>query len=193
MADPFTMLAIGGTVLSAAGAVQQGLAANANSKAQQQMLNSRAAQADLKANDERALSQRRAGEDRRQAQLKSSRAMAVAAAGGGATFDPSIINLMGDLAAEGEYNAGIETFEGETRARDLEFGADLDRFEGEQARSAGKSAKRAGFIKAGSTILMNGSSLASKYGGGATETIHWNDGTSGKYKPTGNVMAGGYG
>ena len=193
MADPITAtLAVASTVLTATSAIQQGMAADANAKSQQQMLNSRAEQADMKANEERALAILRGKEARRQATLKSSRAQAINAASGGGAFDPSIVNLMGDIAAEGEYNAGIEMFEGESAAQDLEFGAELDRYQGEQARRAGKAAKRAGFMKAATTALKGGSSLYDKYGGGS-ETIYWNDGTSGKYKPTGNVMAGGYG
>jgi len=192
MAAPISIgLMVVSTALTAASAIQQGNAADVQAQAQQQMLNSRALQADMKANEERALTQRSANEERRQAELSTSRAQALTAASGGSTLDPSIVNLMGDLAAEGDYNAGIETFQGESRARDLEFGAELDRYSGVQERKAGKAARKAGFLKAGATVLKGGSSMYSKYGSGAgSEKIYWNDGTSGNYTRSGNVMRG---
>ena len=164
MADPVTMMLVGSTVLSAAGNLQEGWAADANAKAQQQSLEYEAKQSEVQAGQERAAAQRRAMEERRQATLASSRARALAAAGGGATIDPSVVNLMGDLAAEGEYNAGVAMYEGEEEARNLETSASLRRYEGTMARSAGKQAKRAGYIKAGTTVLKGGKSIYDSYG-----------------------------
>jgi len=193
MADPITAtIAVASTALSAMSSIQQGYAADANAKSQQNMLNARAQQSEMKAVEEGALAQQRAKESRRQAMLKSSRAQAISAASGGGSFDPSIVNLMGDIAAEGEYNAGIDMYEGDVAADDLRYSAELNRYEGREARRAGKAAKRAGFMKAASTVLKSGSSLQSKYGSGGSEKIYWNDGTSGMYKTTSNTLPRGY-
>ena len=194
MGDPVTIaLGVGGTILSAAGQVQAGWAADANAKAQQQALEYQAKQAEINAGQERASAQRRAMEERRQAGLASSRAKALAAAGGGTLLDPSVVNIMGDLAAEGEYNADVAMYEGEERARDLETGAQLRRYEGYMERAAGRQEKRSGYLSAGATVLKGRSSLMSKYGGGGGtfadgspkvtqaggETIYWNSGRYG--------------
>lgn len=194
MADPITAtIAVASTALSAMSSIQQGNAADANARSQQNMLNAQALQSEMKATEERAMAQQRAKESRRQAVLKSSRAQAISAASGGGSFDPSIINLMGDIAAEGEYNAGIDMWQGESAAQDLEYGAELDRYQGREARKAGKAAKRAGFMKAATTVLKGGSSLYNKYGSGTdSEKIYWNDGTSGTYSRTSNTLPRGY-
>jgi len=188
MADPISIgLLVGSTVLSAAGAMQEGWAAEASAKAQQQQLEYQAKTGEIAAGQERASAQRRAMEERRQAGLASSRAQALAAAGGGGTLDPSIINIMGDLAAEGEYAADVELYEGEERARELETGAELRKYEGRAARAAGKRAKKAGYMKAAATVMKGGSSMAGKLSPG-TESISWSDGTSGTYGRTGRYM-----
>lgn len=195
MADPMTIMMVGGTILQAAGQISQGNAADANAKAQQEQLEYQAKVREINAGQERAAAQRRAIEERRQGDLASSRARAVAAAGGGDTFDPSVIDILGDLDAEGQYYSDIAMYEGEERARDLESGAALNRHEGQMARSAGKQAKKQSRFAAASTIMKGGAdTMASKYGDtfadgsprttdiGGGDTIHWKTGRYGGYR-----------
>lgn len=144
-----TVISAAGTVLSTVGAIQQGNAArkSANFEAQQLEMN---------AKSERASAQRAAFEKRREARLAASRAKALAAAGGGSVTDPTVTNLLGDIASEGEYNAAAALYAGEERAKTNQMAASARRFEGQQAKNAST-------ILAGSTVLSSGASLMDKY------------------------------
>lgn len=154
--DPVTLTtvaavaSIGGSVLGGLGAMQAGKAANVNAKFQ-------AAQLEQQAGQERASSQRVALEERRRAKITASNAQAAAAASGGSATDPTVLNITGDIAKQGEYNALSALFEGEEKARGLGLQASSTRMEGKQA-------KRAGMISGISTIVGGvGGSLMSKY------------------------------
>lgn len=98
------------------------------------------------AGQERATAQRAAIEERRRAGLLESRARAVAAKSGGGVSDPSVIDLIGDISAEGEYRALTRMYEGETAAQSLELEA--------------KERKRLARAKSISTILSGASTFA---------------------------------
>lgn len=131
-----------GTVISAVGSMQQG-------RAQQQAANYEASQLEQNAQQERAASQRQAMEQRRQGRLAQSRGLALAAASGAGASDPGVLDIMGDIDAEGEYRALTALYEGEERARGRQTQANLRRYEG-------KAAKRAGNMQAMSTVLSSG-------------------------------------
>lgn len=131
MATISTILSIGGTVVSALGQMRQG-------KAEQQAANYQAAELQQRAGQERAVAQRQAIENRRQARLLASTAQARGAAGGGSALDPTVVNTIGDIMAEGELGALGSLYAGEERARGNEGSAALRRFEGRNARSAAK-------------------------------------------------------
>lgn len=107
--------------------------------------------------EERGAAQRDSIEQKRQAKLVESRALAISAAGGSAG-GVTDINIAGDIKAEGKYRSMSALFEGEERARGLETGAAVRRYEGREAR-------RAGNIAAIGSVLDAGGSLFSKYGG----------------------------
>lgn len=90
-----------------------------------------ALQLEQAAGQERASSQRGAIEQRRQARIAQSRAVALAAASGGSSTDATVVNILGDIGAEGEYRALTELFEGSERAHGLEFDAALRRRSGD--------------------------------------------------------------
>jgi hypothetical protein len=142
-------LAVAGAAMSAGGTIL-------GAKAEASSLRSEADQLDTQAGQFRASSQRQAMEERRQAGLAGSRALAIGAAQGGAS-DPTVMNLLAALEGEGSYRAAAALFEGEERARSNEVEANARRKEA-------KNVKRAGLISAASTILSSGSSLAQKYG-----------------------------
>ena len=165
MGDPVTIgLAVGGTLLSAYGQIQQGNAAAAMGKAQQQADEYQASQMKVQAGQERAAGQRRAYEERRKGELVMSKAQAQAAASGSSSLDPSIIDIMGDLESETQYNVDVTNYESEDRARDLETGASLKSYEGQMAKAAGKMQKRSSTIAAAGSLLKGGSTLMEKYG-----------------------------
>lgn len=174
MADPVTIgLAVGGTLLQAYGQYQAGEAAQQAARAEQQQLDAQARQMRINAGQERASAQRKMIETSRQKRLMQSKAIAMNAAGGGDTMDAGVIDILGDLEAEGSYNANVALYEGEDRARDLEYGANLKNYEGEMARMGGKMEKQAANIRAVSTLVKGSSSMADKYGD-SSSNIAWN-------------------
>lgn len=140
-------LQVGGTLLSAAGAVSSGNAQNAASEYNAAML-------ERQGKAEQAVAQRDAQKERKQKELAISRARAVgASSGGGQDY-----NLIGDLEEEGEYNALVADWEGAERAAGRRSQAGGERFTGRQA-------KRAGQLKSFSTLLSGGASFYDKYAG----------------------------
>jgi len=139
-------LAVGGSLVSAGGTI---LGARSEAKA----LKKEAAQLEVQAGTERAISQRSAMEERRQARLVASRGVAVAAASGGGVDDPTVVNLLADIEGEGEYRALTALYNGEEEARGLEGQA-------KARRKEAKNVKRASYFKAASTILSSASGMA---------------------------------
>lgn len=152
MAAVIPMLMVASTILSAGGAVSQGIAANDAAKYT-------AAQEQIAGSQGLAASQRAAFSESRRAAFVGSRARAVAASSGASATDPTVVNIEGDIAGQGEYNALSALYEGQESQRTGDANAALTRYEGKQAKTAG-------FINAGSTLLKGGVSLYDKYGGG---------------------------
>lgn len=171
------ILTAASTIVGTIGAIQQGRAQQAVARAQlqlgehQKLVAERTAEAlEIEAGQERALSQRKADEERQKARFAISRGRAVAAFQGTAATDPTVIGLLGDVDREFEIRALNAMFEGEQAGRSLEFGAALERAGGEGqlfAARAGARLNRArasnAFLSAGGTLLSGGSSLFKKY------------------------------
>lgn len=152
LATAATIASLAATAVSAAGTIMSGNAARGAA-------NFQAAQMTQQAGQERATSQRQAIEARRQSGLANSRVTALAAASGAGATDPTVLDIEGDNAGTGEYNALSALYTGEERARGLEMGAGAKRYEGATERQAA-------VFKAGGTILSSGTSLLGKYGDG---------------------------
>jgi hypothetical protein len=148
MAIPMILMAVSAAV-SVVGQQKQ-------AKAQESALDYQARQMEQKGGQERAAAQRQAQEERRQATLAISRAQALT--GGGST-DEGVLNVIGNIAAEGEYNSLIALAEGEESALGREMQADGLRFEGKAGRSAAN-------WKSASTVFSAASSMYGNYGGG---------------------------
>jgi len=101
-----------------------------------------------------AVGQREALEETRQAAIKASRAVAVAAAGGYAVGD--IENLIADIEGEGVYNASLAMYEAETEAEKI-------RFYGLQSLQTGLDTQKAKKNEGLATLLNVGASI---YAGG---------------------------
>lgn len=151
-----TVLSVAGTAASALGAVQSG-------RSQQQAANYQAAQYTQQAGQQRATAQRAAMEQRRRARLAQSSLQARAAASGAGALDPTVLDLEGNIAGEGEYRALTALYEGEEQARGLENAASVKRFEGKQARSAGNA-------RAMNSVIGGASTLFERFGQGGPPT-----------------------
>ncbi len=145
-------------VMSAAGTL---LGADANSKAAK----AEQAQLNQQAMGERASASRAAAEADRQSRLMASAALAANSTSGGGFADPTFVNSMAAIAAEGEYNALSALYEGETQARSTEYA-------GRVRRAEAKRAKRESILTAGAQLgqgaldSRSSSSMYNKYGGG---------------------------
>lgn len=134
-------------VIGAAGAIQQGQAANQAAKFE-------ATQQEMAGKEEFAASQRDAETARLEGELIRSRQQAVAAASGGGATDPTIVRLMTDTAKVGELNAQSALYGGESRRRGL-----FDQAMG--TRMTGKAALQGSYLGAAGQ-------LASGFGGAFT-------------------------
>jgi len=143
-------LAIAGNVIKGGGTILSGFQQAKEAK-------SEAAQLDAASGQERASSQRDAMEQRRQATLVNSRALALAAASGGGASDPTVVNMMANTAGEGEYRALTSLYNGDQQARSYEAKA-------KGLRREGKNAKLQGIIQGVGTMLQGGSSMMERYG-----------------------------
>lgn len=144
-------LSAGGSLLNAFGSSKQGSASSAMSEFE-------ASQLDRQANSTQAQSQRQAMEDRRQARLAESRALAVGAASGASADSTSFVNNISNIESLGELNALTSLYGGNEQASYLRKSAEAKRLEG-------KAAKSAGGIGALTSVLSAGKSLYSMFGG----------------------------
>ena len=103
----------------------------------------------------RAIGQRQAIDERRQARLVES---ALQARAGGGGLDPTVVDLSTDIAGEGEYRALAALYEGEQGALGLEDQANAG------LRSASARNRAIDYQTAGS-IISTGSTMYSKYSG----------------------------
>ncbi len=146
-----TIATIGGTVLGAVSSIQQGKYQDAVAQAQ-------AKAEERKANEVQAASQRDAAARAKEAKYVMSRQQAVAAASGGGAGDSTILNLMAQTGAQGQYNANSSIYEGQVQGGDLKYQAGIDRMSGRMQRQAG-------YIGAGTTLLGGIADFAKyKYG-----------------------------
>jgi hypothetical protein len=175
-ADPLTMattavsalstsgstLSILGTIASVGGSLISGLGQMKAGKAAQQSANFQAQQLEQAAGQDRAAAQRVAINERRRTNIAQSNATAAAAASGGGATDPTVLNITGGLASQGEYNALSALFEGEESARGKQLQATTARAEGKMAAKAGRTS--------GITTIASGfgSALFNKYAPAST-------------------------
>ena len=120
--------------------VTTALSAAAQSKKEKQealIFESQAKQKDIIAGQQRAESQIKAKEERRQARLLQSRAQARGAASG--AIGPGLTNIESDIIGEGELSALTSLYEGEEAARSAEYGAELDRYSARNKRKAART------------------------------------------------------
>ena len=153
---------------------KQATLANIAGKNAQTEQNIEAAQLDASANADRAASQRDAADQLHKANLMKSRAMAVAAASGGSTLDPSVINIISGFDSEGQLAANTTLYNANEGAKQKEFSAVLKRNSGsdyaiagantaDAYRTAGTLAQKTGNANANTTILNGVSSFAKSY------------------------------
>lgn len=146
---------VGGNILDAAGKVYSGEMARAAGRRSQVEREFEAAQYEQNAGQAVAAAQRSAFDEERRAKYVASRALAVAAAGGGAS-DPTVVKTIADITGEGAYRAGVALYGGESEARKLMMAAQASHYEGEVAKIGGEEAQRSYDLSAVGSLFKAG-------------------------------------
>ena len=177
MAEAAVPLMVVGSLVSASGTIAGGKAQESYGRSlegasdyQAQVSENTAAILEQNAGQERAASQRTAAEERRRARLAGSRAQAVAAASGGGASDINVTDAISDLEGEGTFRALTALYNGDQSAKGLEAAAydkrneaAMKRYEGDLYAYQGRQARKAGGVKAISTLIGGAAGIAGKY------------------------------
>ena len=115
-----------------------------------------AAQLDAAAAEEKAAAGREAAQKRKERDFVMSRQQAVAAESNLGALDETVLDLAGDVAQEGEYQARMSQYGGDQRASGR-------RAQAQAARMSGKAAKTGSYLSAAGTIMGGIGSFASDY------------------------------
>lgn len=124
-----TAASVLGTGLSVKSGLDQAAYGESVAKAQAEQLRQ-------KANEDAAAGQRAAETQLRRRDLVLSRARALGAASGTLATDPTQVDIEGDIAQQGDYNALSALYEGMARARSNEYQAEIDLFRGRRIGAA---------------------------------------------------------
>jgi hypothetical protein len=149
-----------GGLFGAIGAYKAGKAAKLEGQRIRAEKQFEAAQARQNAGQALAVGQRDAIEQGRQNRLIQSRIQALVAAGGGGTADPTIVNLIGNTAAEGAYQAAVALYQGEDKDRSLRLLADAKEYEGFMAEQSGEDKQDAYNMQALGSLFSSAGSFA---------------------------------
>lgn len=152
-----------GAAVSALGTIAGGNAAEAAGKAANASAQFTAKQQEIAAGEARASAQRAHFEKQRETRLVLSTLQARAASSGGGADDPTIVGLVGDIGARGEYESLMEMYKGENRARGLEDAAISSRLTGEASLAEGRSKRKAASLSALGTIIGGAGSMYNVY------------------------------
>lgn len=153
-----------GTYMQVQASREMGRVAQVRGEQQRVMAEFEAWEAERRAGSSIAISQRQAAEERRQANLVASRALAVAASSGGGVNDPTMIRVIANARGEGAVRAATALYEGQARARQLRTEAAMGRLSGAEAALEGAAAKEGYAYAQMGAIAKEGASLYAKYG-----------------------------
>lgn len=150
----------GGNVVTAIGQMAYGQSAREQGDFQ-------AAQLREQAGDSQASGQRQAYFEARHARYVASAALASAAASGGGASDPTVINIIAEIAQEGAYREKAALYQGDERARQMRMQADARQQEGEQRQQSSSLLAGTSLMAAGSSLLRTAAkdTMLSRYGG----------------------------
>lgn len=148
-------LQVGGTIVNAIGAHNQGTQEKA-------MYDAQAQQEQNNANTSMAVAEQKEQQQNKETAYVTSNAQAAAAAGGGAATDPTVNTVMKTIAGEGRYRALTDMYAGQQQAQNDQNQANMDVY-------SGRIAKASSLNKMYGTIIGGASSMFDKYasiGGG---------------------------
>lgn len=160
-------VSIVGSLSKMGGQQQAATATEDQGAAVEEAYNSRAAQMRSNAGQQIAASQRGALVDRQAGMIAASKLIAAAGASGGT--GAQVQRLTADILAKGDYNAHMDIYNGEEKARQMNADADAAVYQGKLER-AGAGNRAAGLRTEASGSLLSAAggaaSLYTKYGAG---------------------------
>jgi hypothetical protein len=160
--DPVSIALIGGAALGAGGQIYSGMGAAAEGKSAQNMANYNAqlAEREAKMTEQKTLIEQR--QQMGEAERRRSTMQANMGAEGVVSTTGTPLLIQAQQAEQDELQNLMIGFSGAEESRSLRSEATLQRLQGKQAMRAGKAARTASFIGAGSTLLTGFSSAADK-------------------------------
>jgi len=132
--DSQTLVKYGPSIVEAAGGMASAVGSYAEGQQARKAAKFEAQQLEAQGTAAYAKGTREAALERRKAAILTSNTRA-AQAGSGAAFDEGAVETLGDIGAEGEYNALSALFEGESQQAGLKAQAAARRWEGKQQQS----------------------------------------------------------
>lgn len=164
-AIPVGYLIAASTAMTAVGAIQQGQAAAAQGRAQQQAQEYNAVVKEQNARLARQQAGAREEQQRRQTrQLLGQQSAALAQAGIGVGTG-SALDIEEQSMVRAELDALTIAYEGDLQASGLLASAEQDRYMGEVAKARGENERTASYISAGASILSGAASYGAYTGG----------------------------
>jgi len=164
-----TGMSIAGSSQQADAQRQAGEIAYQNAVARNQQMQAEAKRLEDQANSQQAIAQRQAIEERRKARILAGRAQTVMAASGAGVDE----NVLAGILGEGDFAFDTALAEGDQKAQDSRFDAELRRWQGRTELASGGTTRSALQQRAGTTETMGIvggitrlASLASRYGDG---------------------------
>ena len=145
-----------GTGVQILGTIQAGREADAKAQYEAKVQ-------EQQADEATASSQRSAAEQHRQGQFLLSQQRAAIAGSGGSLADASVLDLMGDTAAEADLAARTEIYKGDQQSRGYNDAAKVSRISGRNARNAS-------YISAAGSLFSGVSNMYSRFGQQARQT-----------------------
>jgi hypothetical protein len=145
------IMGLAGAGVSALSSIQGGRQAKAAAKYE-------ARQMEFNAGQQVAAGQQESIKAQREADILSSRALAIAGASGAGTVDPNVLRIVSGIKGEGEYNAQMASYNARSSSEGMKAQAGARRLEG-------KNALKAGWINAGATVLSGAASAGDMYFG----------------------------
>lgn len=145
-----------GTGIGVLGTIQQGREAKAQAEYQAKVQ-------EQQADEAYASAQRDAAEKYRKGQIMLGDQRAAIAGSGGDLTDPSVLDIMGDTAAEIDLAARTDIYRGDQQARGYNDAAI-------NSRITGKNAQRASYLSAAGTLFSGVSNMYSRFGQQAKST-----------------------
>lgn len=181
-AEPLILLQLAST---AAGTGMSVYGESKKNDASQTIAEHDAAALETQAGQQRASAQRRAEAERERAERLMGEQRARAAASGGG-LEGSVLEILGNTAARGEYNSNLKLWEGEEAAGGLEAQATNKRYASKVGRS-GEGIAMASTILSGvgsmaGTAYKSGIGTSPKYAYDMPTAESWKAGTTVKYR-----------